>query len=411
VTITINSVNDPPVASNDTASTRQDQLLVVPAPGVLANDSDADFGDTKTVVAVNGIAGAVGSPFTLPSGAIVNLRADGSYWYDPNGKFDALGVGQTAVDSFTYTMRDQAGATSTAQVTVTITRALPANSIGGSVYADVNNDGIRQPYEMGLPQVLVRLEGPVVRSIRTDANGYYRFDNLPDGTYTLWEYHPQSFLDGKETQGTPVLGTVGNDRFVGLPLVGGVQATGYNFGERGLKSPDKSLELASTNFQEVLLAIMATDEPPGLEAQLDQQLGIGLVGFRNLRNPLDVSDDDTISPIDALLVINVLNNPRMLAERKASTIGEGMASGPYYDTSGDGVISPIDALLVINYLNEKSRVLASQTGGAGEGEADGEAAVSAAFDRDLSGATDGSEMDDLLALLAEDLVLERRKRL
>ena len=47
-------------------------------------------GDTKTVVAVNGQSAAVGKTITLPSGALVTLQADGSYWYDPHGSFSYL---------------------------------------------------------------------------------------------------------------------------------------------------------------------------------------------------------------------------------------------------------------------------------------------------------------------------------
>jgi VCBS repeat-containing protein len=362
VTITVTPVNDPPVAVNDTAATTVDQLLVVPAPGVLANDTDVDSGDSKTVVAVNGLAAAVGTQITLPSGALLAMQPDGSYWYDPHGQFGYLAVGQSATDTFSYTMRDRAGATSSAQVAITITRTAAANSIQGSVYVDVNNDGVRQAAELGLPQVLVRLEGPVVRSIRTDDAGHYQFNDLPDGTYVLWEYHPQSFLDGKDTPGTPLLGTAGNDRFTGLVMAGGLQAVNYNFGERGLKNPSKALELASTNTHDILMGLMAIDEPPTLEAQLDQAMGNGLVGVRNLRNPLDVSDDGSISPVDALMIINLLNNPQVFAPKANTTLAEGLSSPPYYDTNGDGRVSPVDALIVINYLNSKAAA-------SGEGEA------------------------------------------
>jgi hypothetical protein len=318
------------------------------------------------------------------------MRPDGSYWYDPNGKFDSLPLGQTATDTFAYTLRDQAGATATAQVTITISRTAAANSIGGSIYADVNNDGIRQAAELGLPQVLVRLEGPVVRSVRTDDSGHYRFENLPDGVYVLWEYHPQSFLDGKDTLGTPKLGALGNDRVTGIPLSGGVHAIDYNFGERGLKSPNKQLELASTNTHDLLMAIMAVDEPPTLEAQLNQQLGGGLTGVRNLRSPMDVNDDGYISPVDALMVINVLNSGlHGPSFRSAGTLAAAVFAGPYYDTSGDTFISPLDALNVINYLN-------SHRPGSGEGEAAGSSAV--------------SETDCLLDLLACDVAESEKKR-
>ena len=118
-----NRQNSAPVAVNDTAMAGEDAVLNVQAPGVLANDTDADPSDSKMVVAVNGSAAAVGQSIALPSGALLTLRADGSYAYNPNGKFNALRAGQTATDSFTYTMRDGMGATSTATVTVTVNGA------------------------------------------------------------------------------------------------------------------------------------------------------------------------------------------------------------------------------------------------------------------------------------------------
>ena len=50
----------------------------------------------------------------------MTVQADGSYRYDPNGQFESLRAGQTATDTFTYTLADAAGATSTAAVTITI---------------------------------------------------------------------------------------------------------------------------------------------------------------------------------------------------------------------------------------------------------------------------------------------------
>ena len=53
VSITVNPVNDPPVAVNDGYSVNQDTILSVPASGVLANDTDTD-GDPLTAVQVSG---------------------------------------------------------------------------------------------------------------------------------------------------------------------------------------------------------------------------------------------------------------------------------------------------------------------------------------------------------------------
>jgi VCBS repeat-containing protein len=108
VTMTINGVNDGPVAGADSGAASEDGKAVV--IDVLANDTDVDAGDSKTLVSVNA-AGTVGS---------VSI-ADGKVSYDPGAHFQSLGAGATATDTFTYTMKDSAGATSTATVTMTIT--------------------------------------------------------------------------------------------------------------------------------------------------------------------------------------------------------------------------------------------------------------------------------------------------
>src|SRR3989440_8218672 len=44
------AVNDAPVAQGDSFSTDEDTALTVTAASLLANDTDVDFGDTKSVV-------------------------------------------------------------------------------------------------------------------------------------------------------------------------------------------------------------------------------------------------------------------------------------------------------------------------------------------------------------------------
>ena len=109
------SINEPPVAVNDTATTDEDTAVNI---SVLANDSDPD-NNSLTVTAVNGNAIAVGTAITLSSGALLTLNADGTFTYDPNGQFDTLAVGESGSDSFTYTVSD-GSFTSTASVNLTI---------------------------------------------------------------------------------------------------------------------------------------------------------------------------------------------------------------------------------------------------------------------------------------------------
>ena len=107
--------NQLPVATDDSATTDEDTPIT---GNVLSNDTDPDS-DPLSVTEVNGVATNVGTQITLASGALLNSNANGSYKYNPNAQFEALNNGDTATDSFTYTVSDGAS-TDTATVTVTI---------------------------------------------------------------------------------------------------------------------------------------------------------------------------------------------------------------------------------------------------------------------------------------------------
>jgi VCBS repeat-containing protein len=101
-------VNDGPVAVNDTGRATEDGGAVV--LDVLGNDTDADEGDTKSLLSLNN-TGTIGA---------ISI-ANGKIAYDPGTYFQSLKAGQTTTDTFSYTMKDEAGAMSTATVTMTIT--------------------------------------------------------------------------------------------------------------------------------------------------------------------------------------------------------------------------------------------------------------------------------------------------
>ena len=81
----------------DSGPTDQDSVLNL---DLVDNDTDPD-GDTLSVVDINGVTVAANSVVTLPSGAKVTLKADGTVDYDPNGQFDSLDETQSTTDSFT----------------------------------------------------------------------------------------------------------------------------------------------------------------------------------------------------------------------------------------------------------------------------------------------------------------------
>jgi len=100
-TITVNPANQPPVTNPISYSTNENVPLVVPAAGVLTNDSDPD-GDTLTASLLNG-----------PAHGTVSLNADGSFIYTP--ATDYFGS-----DSFTYQAADGRGAFTTGTVNLTV---------------------------------------------------------------------------------------------------------------------------------------------------------------------------------------------------------------------------------------------------------------------------------------------------
>ena len=62
-----------------------------------------------------------GQQVTLASGALLTIRTNGTFDYDPNGAFDFLDTDEIGTDSFTYTLSDGTEAeTDTATVTITI---------------------------------------------------------------------------------------------------------------------------------------------------------------------------------------------------------------------------------------------------------------------------------------------------
>ncbi len=139
ITFTVNGVNDAPVAQDDNEIVNEDAVL---SDTVLLDngngvDSDID-GDTLNVTAVNGQAADVGQQIILASGALLTLNADGRYEYDPNGQFDDLANGETALDSFTYEVSDGNGGADTATVNITINGVNTAPTLDSD--GDNNND-------------------------------------------------------------------------------------------------------------------------------------------------------------------------------------------------------------------------------------------------------------------------------
>jgi hypothetical protein len=113
VTINVGDVNEAPTAAADAVSVNEDATTGNLWSLLLGNDSDPDAGATLSIASVNG-TGTLGSLVFDPATQDLRYVAD-------HDAFDALAPGQTAVDTFTYTVTDSGGLTSTATVSVTVT--------------------------------------------------------------------------------------------------------------------------------------------------------------------------------------------------------------------------------------------------------------------------------------------------
>ena len=118
VTITVNGVNDAPVGTADSIGVNEDATTANLVAALLSNDTDTDTSDVLMVqIASVNTAGTKGTVTVADNGSKVTSI---TYAADHND-FDALKVGETATDTFAYTVNDGNGGTDTATVTVTIT--------------------------------------------------------------------------------------------------------------------------------------------------------------------------------------------------------------------------------------------------------------------------------------------------
>lgn len=102
ITVTVNAVNDPPIANNDIASTDQAVTITI---NLVANDIDVDGSVNTATVDLNPAAG-IQPTRTVPSG---------TYTVDGSGMVTFVPVANfSGTSSITYTVNDNAGAVSNA---------------------------------------------------------------------------------------------------------------------------------------------------------------------------------------------------------------------------------------------------------------------------------------------------------
>jgi cyclophilin family peptidyl-prolyl cis-trans isomerase len=229
VFMTVTDLADPPTANDDTFQ------VVVDSPGedldLLANDTSApDAVEPLTITEV--------TPTTAQGGTATIVQGGTLVQYTPP-------TGFSGQDSFSYTITDDDNLTGQAQVTVNIDSFQPGD-ISGTVFIDIDGDGIQDASEMVLQGITISLVGTdfesnaVQLTRTTDSSGHYFFENLSPGSYVLSETQPAYLLDGLETVDSAA-GTVTGGNEITIQLVEGADLVGTNFAERGRKATTLSL--------------------------------------------------------------------------------------------------------------------------------------------------------------------------
>lgn len=112
----------------------------------------------------------------------------------------------------------------------------------------------------------------------------------------------------------------------------------------------------------------------------------------NSRLAEDVNNDQVVSPLDAVLIINHFNNVGV-----GRVLDQAALTFDYLDVSNDGVLSPLDAVQVINVLNGRS---------AGDGSSGPRPGGSALEDANAASPT----LEQILAAMADEAAQVARRR-
>jgi len=121
VNITVNGVNDGPVAQDDVGTINENSNYSTNVLNDNGNGADSDI-DTSDILTVSGVTGgSVGVAKAGSNGGLFTINSNGSMTFNTNGNFESLAVGETRDTSVTYTVSDGHGGTDTATVTMTVT--------------------------------------------------------------------------------------------------------------------------------------------------------------------------------------------------------------------------------------------------------------------------------------------------
>jgi VCBS repeat-containing protein len=185
VTITVNPINDAPVAVDDSYVTDEDTSLMITLPGVLDNDTDID-GDALTAALVAG-----GGPLN----GSLDLNSDGSFTYTPGADFNGE-------DSFTYVANDGEFDSNEATVTITVN---PIND--APVLGLIEEQTVNELTELTFSASATDVDTPINDLI-------FSLDSAPTGAMIDPDTGVFSWTPGEDQDGSHMFEVVVSDGFL-----------------------------------------------------------------------------------------------------------------------------------------------------------------------------------------------------
>jgi uncharacterized repeat protein (TIGR01451 family) len=218
------------VVTNSGPSTATNVTVTDTLPtGMTFQSASTGFTNAAGVVTGNIASIASGQSATVTVTATVNNDA-------PNGANLTNTVSVAAAGETTTSNN-----TGTASATV-----LSTANITGSVYNDINGNGVRDTGETGVPNVPMRVTGAtngVTQTVNTDSLGVFTFTSLPLGTYSVARAtgtelslangsYLQLYFSSSTTAGTingVTVGTAGTSQISDINLTGNSVANVFAF--------------------------------------------------------------------------------------------------------------------------------------------------------------------------------------
>ncbi|MGH9909800.1 MAG: tandem-95 repeat protein [Nitrososphaerales archaeon] len=298
VNITVNPVNDIPVARIDSYFINEDNTLTITNPGVLLNDTDLDGNALTTPLVANVMHGTL------------SLSSNGGFSYTPTANFNG-------VDSFTYNANDGSVNSNTATVDIKI------NSINDTPVASADSYSV-------IENQTITIAAPGILSNDVDFDG----DII------------MALLVTNVNHGVLSLGSNGNFLYTPVANFAGVDSFTY-------KDNDG---IVASNTVTVTITVSPVNHSPIARSDLysvdeNQTLTVTAIGV--LSNDTD-SDGNTLT---ASLATNVSNgtltlNPNGSFTYKPVTNFNGMDSFTYNANDGSANSNTVTVTIKINPLNQ-----------------------------------------------------------